>query len=60
MHEYGQGSAIYLSPDRIEQWIGETASCDIRKHHDADGTVGTRKLVQRVNLLRVVYTYSWK
>jgi MtrB/PioB family decaheme-associated outer membrane protein len=26
----------------------------------ADGTVGTRKLVQRVNLLRVVYTYAWK
>ncbi|GAB3662869.1 MtrB/PioB family decaheme-associated outer membrane protein [Ramlibacter alkalitolerans] len=26
----------------------------------ADGTVGTRKLVQHVNVLRVVYTYSWK
>jgi MtrB/PioB family decaheme-associated outer membrane protein len=26
----------------------------------ADGTVGTRKAVQRVNVLRVVYTYSWK
>ena len=26
----------------------------------ADGTVGTRKLTQRVNLLRVVYTYAWK
>lgn len=26
----------------------------------ADGTIGQRKLVQRVNLLRVVYTYSWK
>jgi len=26
----------------------------------SDGTVGTRELVQRVTLLRVVYTYSWK
>ncbi|HET8747237.1 MAG TPA: MtrB/PioB family decaheme-associated outer membrane protein [Ramlibacter sp.] len=26
----------------------------------SDGTVGTRDLVQRVTLLRVVYTYSWK
>ncbi|MEJ8835880.1 MtrB/PioB family decaheme-associated outer membrane protein [Ramlibacter sp. AN1133] len=26
----------------------------------ADGTVGTRTLAQHVNVLRVVYTYSWK
>jgi MtrB/PioB family decaheme-associated outer membrane protein len=26
----------------------------------SDGTVGTRKVTQRVNVLRVVYTYNWK
>jgi hypothetical protein len=26
----------------------------------SDGTVGTRQATQRVNVLRLVYTYSWK